>query len=88
MELMKNPNKKKYIAIAIILIFAITNPSRGALASYLREKHINTIGRDFNGLIFSLYGHTYDEYLPGLSVQHQDHYIGILGNFIKIPFWI
>lgn len=86
--------KKSYLAVGVIIFFMITNPSRSSFGSYLHRTEYDGIGRDFNGLIFSVYSYQnsrptgkYHKYNGrALYEDYKVFYIGILGNFFKSPF--
>lgn len=71
-----NLKKKHYILGGIVLLLAITNPSRSSYASFLHRTANKYIGRDFNGLLFSVYSNDYS--------NDKHYHIGILGNFIRV----
>lgn len=91
-------NKKHYIIIALVALFVITNPSRSSFASYMHEKEQSGLGRDFNGIIFSIYSkyermnqrqrsEAREAYRNGKEPKlRKSYYIGVLGNFFKSPF--
>ncbi|MGV8877807.1 MAG: hypothetical protein ACOH2A_02125 [Sphingobacteriaceae bacterium] len=62
-----------YIMLGIIVLLIITNPSRSSFMSYLHTTTSSGLGRDFNGLLFSVYS------------KNGTKYIGILENFIELP---
>ncbi|PWG82056.1 hypothetical protein DDR33_03280 [Pararcticibacter amylolyticus] len=65
--------RSKYIIMGILLVLILTNPSRSSFTSYLHKSHYDGVGREFNGLVFSVY-------------SYKDiRYLGILGNFIRMP---
>jgi hypothetical protein len=70
--------RKHYILGGIVLLLLFTNPSRSAFASYLHKTNNRTIGRDFNGLLFSIYSKD--------NIGDKKVYLGILGNFMKISY--
>jgi len=72
-----NVSKKYSVLIGIVLVFVLTNPSRSSFASYLHRTGLGNIGRDFNGLLFSVYSKGRD--------AEKEYYIGVLGNFFKSP---
>lgn len=84
---MKDLKRIHWILIAIAMMLLLTNPSRSSFASYLHQTGYGSIGRDFNGLIFSVYSERdYQGRQNGESVFHKTYYFGILGNFFKSPF--
>lgn len=87
MNLSKDLKRKHYIILAIVALLMLTNPSISSFKSYLHQDSYSGIGRDFNGLVFSVYSdHTY-EWKGSFRRQEytQTFYIGILGNFFKTP---
>lgn len=67
-----NIKRKHYIIIAIVALFVLTNPSPSSFASFKHESYSkidynderrrsssSSLGRDFNGLVFSLYSSEY-----------------------------
>ena len=82
MNLLKYRKRIVWAVIVILLIF--TNPSRSAFGSYLHYTEYDGIGRDFNGLIFSVYSDK--DYNFRSKETTRTYYIGILGNFFKSPF--
>lgn len=66
----------------------LTNPSRSSFASYLHRTSQGSLGRDFNGLIFSVYSEkrypNFDSFAK-INDYEKTYYIGILGNFFKTP---
>lgn len=91
-------NQKKYIMIVVLVIMAIFNPSRSDFKSYLRLTNYSGIGRDFNGLVFSVYSQNMrynretTETIRGetttirVTNEFKDRYLGILGNFIRMSY--
>ncbi len=74
--------RNHYIIIAIVAVMILTNPSRSSFGSYLHQTGYSDIGRDFNGIIFSVYStKQYDRYTRKAK---KAYYLGILGNFIKM----
>ena len=71
-----NLKRKHYILGGIFIILLATNPSRSSYNSFLHRGGDAKTGRDFNGLIFSVYSSKY----WGTKSYH----IGILGNFIRV----
>jgi hypothetical protein len=72
---------------AIVVVMMLTNPSISSLKSYLHNDYSGSLGRDFNGLLFSVYSNIKRNYNSSDSSSHtQIYYIGILGNFFKSPF--
>ncbi|MEQ7798183.1 hypothetical protein ABDJ41_00110 [Pedobacter sp. ASV1-7] len=88
-----NFRRKHYITLAIVGILIFTNPSRSSFMSYLHEDDSSGAGRDFNGIIFSVYSNEklteaqIKRFLSGKNVSPRKvFYIGVLGNFFKSPF--
>ena len=79
-----NISLKQKIAVGMFLILLITNPNRSSFGSYLHQSGYKGIGRDFNGLIFSVYSDKNYNHRSDETVK--TYYIGILGNFFKSPF--
>lgn len=76
--------RKYYIIGSIVLFLIITNPSRSAFGSYIHQSGYEGIGRDFNGIIFSVYSDEYYDIKSGKYLKRV--YLGALGNFIKISY--
>ncbi len=95
---MKNFKRKHFITLATVAVMIFTNPLRSSFASYLHRTELDGIGREFNGLIFSVYSKS--DVLT-MSMREKElflstgnmpkikstrtKYIGILGNFFKAP---
>jgi len=77
---MNNANFKKwqYILTIVVIVLGISNPSRNDFNSFLHKSESGYTGRDFNGLIFSVYSKRQSYNGDG------KYYIGILGNFIPL----
>jgi len=80
---MKDLKRKHYVVIISLLILISTNPSRSSFGSYLHQTGHSGIGRDFNGLIFSVYSDSNYDLRSHKSIK--TYYIGVLGNFFKTP---
>lgn len=88
-----NIKRQYYVIGGILLMLIITNPSRSSFASYLHKGEIGGIGRDFNGLVLSVYSARdnmneaqMNVLINGGSVTpNKTYYIGVLGNFFKTP---
>ena len=77
---------------------AVTNPSRNSFSSYMHEKDHSGLGRDFNGIVFSIYSkhermsqrersEAREAYKNGKEPKwNKSYYIGVLGNFFRSPF--
>lgn len=74
---MNKLKKWQYILGGVLLLFVLTNPSRSSFASFRHQSGLGGVGRDFNGIIFSVYS-------KNIYGQPSEKYIGVLGNFIKI----
>lgn len=64
------------LAIAILIVLLLTNPSRSNFASYLHSSSVEYIGRDKNYFIFSIYSIRIENIIK--------RYYGVFGNFYLI----
>jgi hypothetical protein len=78
-----NGIKDKHKLIALVLfLFVITNPSISSFKSFLHDGPTNKkdVGKKVNLFICAVFTCRYDAY----GNNHEDYYIGVLGNFFKV----
>lgn len=74
------PTKLSKIAAAVLLVLLLTNPSKSDFKSFLHTDNDDSTGRKVNLFILSIYSYRYH----GYSTNLENHYLGVLGNFVQL----